>query len=223
MTKTILLIHSGDKSIDVWNYWYYYFKKYYSCQEFMDVYFLSENLSKDYNGVIFKHTGDVLWADGLMTFLNTINAKYIVYQHEDYFLTEKTWHDSMKHLIDIVEERNYKLLKCCGWWAGFMTDKAPMQEIDRENNIWLYNNESPYLISHQTSIWEREFFITTLRRGESPWQHEMDGTRRLRARNIPIYAFRGKCPLEYAETMVHGTIRKGFERFFEEIDKQEGK
>lgn len=222
MTDTIFLIHSGDQSEHVWDYWYYYWKKYYTCTE-IDTIFLCEDIAKNYPGVKFYHTGLVPWADGLIDFLSTINSKYVIYQHEDYFLTEKTNEQLLYKLINICNKYNFNLLKCCGWWSGFMTDEAPFKEAyEFGENIWLYNNESPYLVSHQTTIWKREFLISTLRRGETPWQHELTGTARLRNRNVPLYAYRAKTPLEYAETMVHGNIREGFNKFFE-IDLQEGK
>ncbi len=222
MTDTIFLVHSGDHSEHVWDYWYYYWKKYYTCTE-IDTIFLCENIDKKYEGVRFFHTGSVSWADGLIDFLNAVPASYIIYQHEDYFLTEKTNEKLLYNLIDICKKHNFNLLKCCGWWGGFMDDKAPYQEaFEFGENIWRYNNDSNYLISHQTSIWKRDFLVTTLRRGETPWQHELAGTARLQSRNIPLYAYRAKGPLEYAETMVHGTIREGSDKYFS-IDLLEGK
>lgn len=221
MTDTIYLVHSGDHSSHVWDYWYYYWKKYYTCKE-IDTVFLCEDIDKKYPGVMFRHTGNVPWADGLIDFLNAIPSSYIIYQHEDYFLTEKTNAELLYKLIAICKKNNFNLLKCCGWWAGFMSDEAPFKEaFEFGENIWRYNNDSPYLISHQTSIWEKNFLVTTLRRGETPWQHELAGTARLKNRCLPLYAYRAKGPLEYAETMVHGTIREGSNKLFE-IDLTEG-
>ena len=212
--KVLNLIHSGDKSHKVWDYWYHYFKKYYTCNS-IDTIFLTETLTKNYENVKFVHTGNVNWSNGLIEFLSDCEYDYIIYQHEDYFLTEKTNDEKLNHLIKIIIDNNYKLLKCCGHWSGFMTENAPMKLVNEKENIWLYNNKSPYLISHQTSIWEKDFLLSTLKRDESPWQHELAGTQRLKQRNVKLYTYRGKCPLEYAETIVHGTIRKGFERFFD--------
>lgn len=226
MKDVIFLVHSGDKSSNIWDYWYYYWKKFWTCAEFIDTVFLCKNLTKDYKGVQFYHTGNVSWSDGLINFLEKMDSRYIIYQHEDYFLTEETWDGVVKKLLMLCREHDFKLLKCCGLWSGFTTDKTPLVETSIKVNdkevIWLYNNESPYLVSHQTSIWEREFLLSTLRRGETPWQHELAGTARLRKRNVPIYSYRGKSPFDYAETMVHGNVRKGFEKFFEvDICKQQ--
>ena len=68
MTETICLIHTGDKSAHIWDYWYYYWKKYYNCD--FDTIFLSENETKDYPGVKFYCTGNCHWGEGLIDFLS---------------------------------------------------------------------------------------------------------------------------------------------------------
>ena len=215
MTDTIYLIHSGDKSSYMWPVWYYHYKKYYTCE--YDTIFLSENKSMDFPGVKFQHTGDVPWADGLMTYLEKITAKYIIYTHEDYFLTEPTNCKVLKDLIKLMDENDMRLLKCCGHWAGspeWHENTGQFIETNLYENVWRYANKNQYLISHQTSIWSRDLLYTTLKIGEDPWGHELMGTDRLRARNLPIYAYRGKSPLESAETMVSGEIREGCEHYF---------
>lgn len=227
MNNLAYVIHSGDKSEESWDFWYHYYKKHWTCKDVADTYFISEGKRKEYEGVKFICVGEgIPWSNGLHYALTQrIDAKYIIYQHEDYFLTENTFPHIIKVLIGLMDEHDMSLIKCCGWWAGYMTDEAPMTLTEIKANdeykekkfkyLWLYNNESPYLISHQTSIWKRDFLISTLELEESPWGHEIMGSNRLRKRNIPIYAYRGKCPIPYAETMVHGEIREGFEKYFE--------
>lgn len=225
MTETIILIHSGDKSlyfehngkkICLWDYWYYYWKKYYTCK--YDVIFLSENETRDYPGIKFAHTGAVAWADGLIDYLNKINYKYIEYIHEDYFLTEETNAIKFDELIECMKDNDLKLLKHVGCWAGnpnWNEDGAFKEAFKLGEEMYIYSNEQPYLISHQTAIWDREFLLSTLVRGWSPWCHEITGSGDLRKRNVPIHAYRGKNPLEYCETMIHGEIREGQEKYFD--------
>ncbi len=216
MTDTIYLVHSGDKSKWMWKVWYHYWKKYYTCD--YDTIFLSENETMDFPGVKFFHTGSIGWADGLKFFLEKIKAKYVIYTHEDYFLTEKTDCRKASELIQLMDDHNMSLLKTCGHWAGCPEWNKNTEEFiktDIGENIWTYNNKNSYLISHQSSIWEKNLLYTTLRSDEDPWGHELMGTDRLRARNIPIYAYRGKNPFESAETMVQGEMRQGQEHFFD--------
>jgi len=115
---------------------------------------------------------------------------------------------------------NLNLLKCCGDWAGYIDEKTPKIDtgimIDGLNEpLWLYNNDSQYLISHQTSIWSREFLTSTIRRGWSPWEHELQGTDFLRKINVPLHAYRGPCPFEYDETIQGGNVRPNCDKYFE--------
>lgn len=217
MNDTVFLIHSGDKSCNIWDYWYYYWKKYWTCHDFIDTIFLTENKSEIYEGVRFFHTGDVPWSDGLINFLSSVGYKYVIYQHEDYFLTEETNAKVAKDLIEVCKENDLKLLKCCGLWSGCpeWNKDGAFTKTDLYHDIYRYNNENSYLISHQTAIWEKDFLLSTLKRNDTPWCHELAGTARLRERNIPIHAYRSKCPFDYCETMVHGNVRDGQKKYFE--------
>lgn len=230
MTETILLVHSGDKYAWVWDYWYYYYSMRWKAGDHIDTVFVTEERPFEWPGIIQAQTGPGLsWSDGLGKVLKALPAevKYVIYQHEDYFMEEETWTNDLLALIECVKRYDMKLLKCCGWWAGYMDDKHPMTESGitvrvhgTEEPVWNYPNESPYLVSHQTSIWDKEFLFSTLFTGESPWAHEICGTQRLRERNVPIYAYRGKCPIPYGETITHGGIRKGCEHWFDNANKE---
>jgi len=223
MTDTIMLIHSGDKSStpmegkkhSIWDYWYYYWKKYYTLK--YDTIFLSENETRDYPGVTFKHAGNVAWADGLIDFLARIDCKYVEYMHEDYFLTEETNADVMNTLIKCMDDNKLRLIKHVGCWAGnpeWNSDGAFVETPELGDQMNIYANEQPYLVSHQTSLWDVDFLISTLKRGWDPWTHEITGSVDLRLRNLPIHAYRGKNPIEYCETIVHNQIREGQEEYF---------
>jgi len=217
MTETICLIHSGDKAEHVWDYWYYYWKKYYTCG--YDTIFLSEEKSKNYDGVHFAHTGKVPWGEGLLNYLGKIEVKYVIYMHEDYFLTEPTKKEKMEELIKIVKDNDIQLLKHVGHWAGnpdhWKDGNHFLEKSDIGDNIWMYCNNEPYLISHQTSIWNKDFLLSTLQPQYTPWCHEIEGTTNLRKRNIPLFAYRGGNPFEYCETMQSGKVREGQEKYFE--------
>ena len=231
MTETVYLVHSGDKYSWVWPYWYYWWSKYWGNSEYMDTVFVTEEKPIDYPGIIQVQSGPGPWADQIGRVLKALKCKYVIYQHEDYFLEEPTapWLPDIKALVSLMNEHDMKLMKCCGMWAGFTDDKAPMYESGitvnirgKDEPIWKYPNESRYLVSHQTAIWDREFLFSTLYTGESPWAHEIVGTHRLRDRKpmVPIYAYRGKCPIPYGETVTHGKIRAGCEHWFDEPQKE---
>jgi hypothetical protein len=211
-SKVLFLLHTGDKSEHIWDYWYHYYKMNFNLPEVNTV-FLSENFTKLYDRVSFEHTGNVDWSTGLINFLENIDSKYIIYHHEDYFITEKTDGKKLNDLISICDKNNIKLMKICGDWGGSIEEDT-FENTDLGENIYLYKNDKMYLVSHQGSIWNREFLIGTLKKGENPWEHEINGTMRLKERSEKIYAYRGKSPIPYQETIVNGTIRIGCEGLF---------
>jgi len=229
MKNVALLVHSGDKSRWAWKYWHHYWKKFWKSGDIADTIFLGENETLEAEGIISMKTGPCPWGEGLMKALKTIEADIIIYQHEDYFIDEDTNPDTLKELVRVFTENQMKLLKCCGLWCGYMDDNHPQSPTEisvttmgSEECLSQYNNGSAYLISHQTSLWDREFLYSTIDPNWSPWEHELTGTDQLRSRQIPIYSFKGKCPIPYAETIVHGTVRPGCERFFSDVDKETG-
>ena len=218
MKKTILLVHTGDKANFCWEYWYYYWKKNWPNPCEIETVFLNEKMAFKKDGITTMHTSDVPWGEGLIKALQSMNdVEYIIYQHEDYFLTGAPDISIVNNLVDIMNKNDMLLMKMCGSWAGYIDDKNPLVETDiklNDEKIWRYNNESPYLISHQTSIWRKDFMVSTIDPNDSPWSHEINGSGRLRKRNLPLFAYRGNPPIPYTETLVHGNIREGANDYF---------
>jgi hypothetical protein len=109
-----------------------------------------------------------------------------------------------------MDQHCMMLLKCCGSWAGYCDPNHEMTPLGIDLHgepIWLYPNDAPYLVSHQCSIWRREFLLSCVDAQDDPWQFEIDGTHRLRLRRVPLYAYRGPCPIPYVETLYRGEPR----------------
>lgn len=229
MINTALLVHSGDKAEWVFPYFYHFWKKYWTCSDIVDTVVLTENSTWFDNkpGIVSEKTGEKTWACGIIDYLLRSKYQNIIYIHEDYFFTEPTNINKLDDLLHVFSGLNMSLLKMCGWWAGYIDDQNPHFRTDLKmwltvdedlSEIWQYNNNCPYLISHQTSIWKREFLLSTLLPSMTPWDHELAGTEMLRKRNIPIHAYRGKSPLEYAEAVNRGQKRENALHLFNEVD-----
>jgi hypothetical protein len=218
-----LLVHSGDRGRWVWPYWYQYWKKYWgAAAEYVDTVFLGESgpfVSGHADGIIGMYTGPVAWADGLQYALTHLRYPYIIYHHEDYFLTEPVDVGALRGCIHTMKQHELNMMKICGPWAG--DNQWQLEEDYVRTNIacnghpvWIYPETHDYLVSHQSAIWKKNFLSSTLQAGESPWQHELDGTPRLRDRNIAVHAYRAKAPIEYCETVQGNRIRENCEIYF---------
>jgi hypothetical protein len=186
----VALIHSGDKNSWVWKYWKYYYAKYWDFR--IPTVFLSEEKDLNWDQVINIKSGTGPWATTLLNSLDKIHTEYIIYMHEDVFLTNHIEYNTLIELYKLMKTNDLQLIKCSGHDAGWREAENNLPKTDMKVNeepIYLYPNHIDYLVSHQISIWNKEFFKSTLKCGESPWQHELEGTKRLRARNISIHAF----------------------------------
>jgi hypothetical protein len=222
MTECVLLIHSGDRGHWIWPAFHYWYRKNWQSASVCDTVFLGESFAPDWPGVIPMTTGKVPWGAGLLNALDRLECKYFAYVHEDYFFVEPSRTDKLSRLIDFIKEKDIMLMKSSGWDAGFNDASRPMvpteMQMDGET-VWLYNNNSGYLISHQTAIWNKEFFKTTLRPSWSGWDHELEGSDELRKRHIPIYAYRGKAPIPYVEVVRQNALREGADKWFKEAEE----
>jgi hypothetical protein len=91
-------------------------------------------------------------------------------------------------------------------------------------------------MSHQPSVWNREFFISQLNRNEHPWRNERAATRRLKKLDPPLYqidllAENGKPPIndnvsnefrsEYQSVSVNGRLNANARPFIGELMKSD--
>lgn len=217
-----LLVHSGDNNRWVWPYWYHYWKKNMRGDGLIKTYFASENVNPGFEGVECIQTGGpYAWGKTLRLALEKVEEDHVWFGHEDYFITEPVLPTLLMSLHDMVVRGNIMILKCCGEWMGYTNPQWPpvpergWPPSKDDFPLWRYNNDSPYLVSHQASIWNKRFLFESVLLNESPWQHEINGTERMRKHNARIYAWRGPLPVPYTETVTQGHKRPGADKLFE--------
>lgn len=219
MTECVLLVHSGDRGSWIWPTFHFWYRKNWLSASVCDTVFLGETYAPDWDGVIPMTTGKTPWGVGILNALDKMNCKYFFYTHEDSCICEPSRTDKIAKLIEFMKEHDVQLMKTCGWDGGFNDAARPMVETDMKmdgETIWQYNNNSGYLISHQISLWNKEFFKSCIKPAYSPWDSEMEGSDELRKRHIPIYAYRGKAPIPYVELVRQNALREGAEKWFQE-------
>jgi hypothetical protein len=213
------IIHSGDKGAWIWPTWERWFLKYWQAQDFITPLFLGETSTPSTIGIEKMITGPVPYGEGLINALQKIQTRYVILTHEDYFITGLIQWEVLREIEQVMDQNSLSLVKCCGNWSGHISEEYPMQQIDLIVNgqrLWLYNNRSKYTLSHQPSVWNKNFLLSTLQPHWSPWQHELDGSDLIQSRSdVKILSYRGEQPIPYAETVSAGKIREGAERFFE--------
>lgn len=218
------VIHSGDKNSWVWKYWKYFYEKYWDFS--IPTYFLSEDKPFEWDKVTNILTGSGPWATTIINSIHKVATKYIIYMHEDVFLTNPIEVDTINNIYDTMESNDLQLVKCCGHDAGWREAENNLEDTSMkigDERLFKYPNHIDYLVSHQVSVWNKDFFLSTLQEGESPWQHELEGTKRLRRRNIPLYAFVSKenepnaRPIPHIEAVRGGKPRTSYAKKLMEI------
>jgi len=216
----LYLIHSGDKGKWIWPTWEYWFRRYWDKQAFIDWLFLGETIVPPFENVMT--TGEVPYGQGLIEALGKLTKyRYVILTHEDYFITGEIQYAVLQEIEQVMDANALSLVKCCGWWSGHVSEEFPMKETEllvNNQKLWLYDNRSMYTLSHQPSVWNREFLLSTICQHYSPWAHELEGSDLVASRaDAKIYSYRGEQPIPYAETVSAGKIREGAERFFNEV------
>lgn len=125
---------------------------------------------------------DVSWSKRLKQALQRIDAEYIVFMLEDFFIKQAVRSDVIENCIRWMDE-DEKVV-----FIDFYHDKTEsdtivngeFSEIERKND---------WAINANCAIWRKQFLIDILR-DENPWDFEMNATARWRRTDKKIYTHR---------------------------------
>jgi hypothetical protein len=118
------------------------------------------------------------WSDAVIAFITTIPDEVFVLMLEDYWITRKVDTEAVGILYDYMQQfHNVIKMDLCG-------DRLydfNMQPHGVVNRLDLIKSDpaSQYQMSLMTGLWRKEHLLRHLVPGESPWDVEIKGTRRL--------------------------------------------
>lgn len=175
-----VVIHSCDDYQRYWPGWYHSFVKYWNFKLPFPVYFLTE-----LNTPVFSHkririykTGKGAWSDRLKKFLLSKPYPHIFYLQEDMWMIDSL-SDFTKYYKDFI---NYQMsvLRLCPLITHRSGTTSGISVSKFNNNYYKFNHHSKWLLSHQPSIWKKNFFIKYLLPEQDPWTNEIQGTNKIR-------------------------------------------
>jgi hypothetical protein len=181
-----LIVHTCDRYQLLYPGFEYFFKKYFPYGDVrISYYFLTEEA--DYRSDVFTNikTGKGEWSDRLLEGLQAIPESYVIYFQEDMWLSKPVDADTLKQVIDFSLTNQISLLKLSS--NNVYLTAGVGRFINGLQVTVLDNERSKYLMSHQVSIWKKEFLMAQLRFKEHPWRNERKGTQRLKKLNPAIY------------------------------------
>lgn len=185
-TNVALLVHSCDRYEFLYRGFEIFFSKYWDFSIPCKYYFATEEKDAIVDGFTTIKSGKGQWSDRLSFLLkNKIPEKYVLYFQEDMWLNKKVNKQFFESLFKLAETHQWKQVKLQS--SEVYKTKATGGDIEGFAITIIDNEASEYLMSHQVTLWDKEFLIGQLLKNEHPWRNERRGTKRLKKLNPPIH------------------------------------
>jgi FkbM family methyltransferase len=180
-----VVIQTCDKYEFLWKGWFITFMNNWAWELGWPVYFCSEEKKLPYHNKNIKFINSPISKDasGFSTrtidILNKVKTKYVLYLQDDMWLDKKVDKQTMLEAFYNVKHFNWNCLKIHNRsWFNYSLSKTNI--FANGIRILKQNNDSEYLLSHNASIWNREFLLSVMESNEDPWKNEQLGTERIR-------------------------------------------
>jgi hypothetical protein len=171
-----IILHTCDLYSKYWDYWWHFTSKYINHKNIL---FVSENEKPSFsNKVKCILTGKGEWGYRILKALDLIDVNYIFYMQEDMWAF-KRFPFEQNH-VDLMLSNNMDCLKIHSNCNEYSMSIA-------SNNLYRFNQNSLYTMSHQVSLWRKDFFVSAIKPNEDPWTNEMKGSFRINNKQHKIY------------------------------------
>ncbi len=183
--KVALLVHSCDRYEFLYKGFEYFFLCHWNFSIPCNYYFATEEKKATINGFENIRSGKGQWSDRLAVLLNKIPEDYILYFQEDMWLNKDVNEFFFEKLFDLAITNKWKQVKLN---SSKVYKTSPTSIFVEGFNIAIVDNEkSEYLMSHQITLWDKQYLLKQLSKGEHPWRNERKGTKRLKKINPIIF------------------------------------
>lgn len=180
-----ILVHACDRYELLYKGFDYFFNRNWADPGNCSYYFATEEKEAEIAGFRNIQSGKGQWSDRLSTLLKRVPEKYILYFQEDMWLSKPVNPHFFSTLVATAMLNEWQLVKLHS--SGVYVTQPTGLFIEGFNVARLDNDDSNYLMSHQVSLWNKEFLLKQLPGGEHPWRNERRGTKRLRKTKPEIF------------------------------------
>ena len=191
-----VLVLSCDKYAPYWPGWHHFWAKHWKAD--VPVYFATEARQvPEWPGVKPIYVGrDMTWSGCLFMALSQIPHDTIFFSLEDYWPTQDMGQDLFDELHAEFNSRDLLCLRC--------SHKSSFSLLESDG---IFRPESKFLVSCQTSFWNKNYMLWVLDTNEDAWQFECQGTVRVRDANLAHHVAFHPLPW-YAHVCVRGKFVK---------------
>lgn len=180
-----LLVHACDRYELLFQGFHHFFVKYWDFNVPCSYYFATDEKEISLDKFINIRSGKGEWSDRLRMLLEKIPEKYIIYFQEDMWLDKAVDAEFFCELFDRTIFNDWKQIKL---HSSQVYKTLPTELfIGGFNVAKLINKSSRFLMSHQITVWNKQFLISQLKSKENPWRNEKRATKRLRKINPDIF------------------------------------
>lgn len=184
-TDFALLVHACDRYSFLYEGFSYFFERFWDFNIPCTYYFATEEIDADINGFTNIKSGKGEWSDRLVKLLKQIPEKHIIYFQEDMWLDKAVDASFFESLFQYIVKNNWQQVKLTS--SDVYVTQPTAHVINGFTIAQLDNQASGYLMSHQVTIWDKDFLLAQLPKGEHPWRNERKGTKRLKKLNPEIF------------------------------------
>lgn len=122
---------------------------------------------------VMKVGGGLEWSSRMMTALERISTTYVMYFQEDYWISSEVDTAMVDGYVALMDVYGINYLR-------LLAKPLPDSDFAHDDRLGVLADDAPYRTSVQITLWRREVFLDLLRRGESVWEFEVNGTERSR-------------------------------------------
>lgn len=180
-----LVVHACDRYRLLFDGFSHFFHQHWPATNRIQCYFLTEEMDYPSPGFTNLKTGRAEWSDRLRMGLEQLAEPFVIYLQEDMWFNRPVPGPLLAELLDFTLAEKPQLLKL---HSSEVYHTQPTEKVFGGLRLARVDNQkSKFLMSHQASIWQREFLISQLAVGEHPWRNERKATKRMRRLNPPIF------------------------------------
>ena len=198
-----LLIHTCDNYEKFWNGMFYTLDSYWD-YNYIPVYFANEeklmsDITIDCKGseyrpdtrikqILTGKTDKNGFSDRFIQSVNKIPSKYVIYLQEDMWLKRALDKNLLNDLIKFMDETNADSVRIHSklWYYDSYKLEPTNYFIQGQRML---KSVGGSLLSHNATIWRKEYILKHQKGGEDPWVNETQGSDRMNLDNDNNYHY----------------------------------
>ena len=196
-----VLISSCDAYSDLWRPFFTLLKQHWPDCAYRVYLGTGKDTFNDPCVTVLHSDGGRDWSKCMADYLDAISEEYVIVMLDDFFLRRDVDSRAVEACLRFAQDREATQVR-------LMPRPGPTDRIAGEKKVGSAKPGSPFRVSTQGAIWDRQKLRALLKPGESIWEFELHGNTRANAIPDGFYAT-WKPVLPYQGFFAHHVVEKG--------------